>query len=71
MSGQRWERMAGFFTHVRSVPVSGDSDEILLPGEIEYRNEQQRRRDGIPLPAAVYEQLARLGRDSNRSLEDD
>jgi len=49
--------------------VSADGSEILLPGELEYRSEQQRQRDGIPLPAAVYEQLARIGQETNRSME--
>jgi L-2-hydroxycarboxylate dehydrogenase (NAD+) len=65
------ERMAEFFATVKSTPVSGEETEILLPGELEYRSEQQRSRDGIPLPAAVYEQLARIGQETNRRMEND
>jgi LDH2 family malate/lactate/ureidoglycolate dehydrogenase len=65
------ERMAEFFSTVKRTPVSDAGQEILLPGEIEYRSEQQRSRDGIPLPPAVYEQLARIGLEMNRSMEDD
>jgi LDH2 family malate/lactate/ureidoglycolate dehydrogenase len=34
--------------------------EILLPGERGSRTAQQRRRDGIPLPNAVYQELQAL-----------
>jgi len=51
--------------------VNEDSGEILLPGEIEYRTECERKRSGIPLPAAVYEELVRIGNQTNRRIEDD
>lgn len=68
---QLQKRMAEFFATVKSTPVSGEGDEILLPGELEYRSERQRTRDGIPLPPAVHEQLARIGQETNRSMEND
>jgi len=67
--GQLQERMAEFISTVKNTPVSGEANEILLPGELEYRCEQQRSRDGIPLPAAVLEQLALIGQATNRSIE--
>jgi LDH2 family malate/lactate/ureidoglycolate dehydrogenase len=63
------ERMAEFLATVKDTPVTEAGGEILLPGELEYRSEQRRRRDGVPLPAAVYEQLARIGQATNRSIE--
>jgi LDH2 family malate/lactate/ureidoglycolate dehydrogenase len=66
---QLQERMHEFFSTVKNTPVADDGTEILLPGELEYRSERQRSRDGIPLPAAVYEQLARIGQETNRSME--
>ena len=39
--------------------------EMLLPGEIEYRKEQERRRDGIPISAALYDELAAIGSKLN------
>jgi len=64
-------RMQEFFETVRQTPVKEDSGEILLPGEIEYRTECERKRSGIPLPAAVYEELVRIGNETNRRIEDD
>ena len=64
-------RMHEFFESVRQTPVSEEGVEILLPGEIEYRTECERKRSGIPLPAAVYEELIQIGNETDRSIEDD
>ena len=64
-------RMQECFETVRQTPVNEDSGEILLPGEIEYRTECERKRSGIPLPAAVYEELVQIGNQTNRRIEDD
>lgn len=64
-------RMGEFVSYLKSTPVTEGGEEVLLPGEIEYRNEQQRGGHGIPLPLAVYEQLARIGQQTNRSMEHD
>lgn len=53
-------RFREFFATVREAP-RWDGGENLLPGEIEHRSEIQRRRDGIPLPASLYETLQHLG----------
>lgn len=37
-------------------------DEVLLPGELEYRTRERRLREGIPLPAALVESLESLAR---------
>ena len=41
------------------------SAEMLLPGELEYRKEQERRRDGIPIVPALYEELLAIGKELN------
>lgn len=64
-------RMHEFFENVKQTPVDGEGGELLLPGEIEYRTECERRRNGIPLPPAVYDELVRIGNESNRRIEDD
>jgi len=64
-------RMHEFFETVRQTPMTGEGAEILLPGEIEYRTECERKRSGIPLPAAVYEELVRIGNETDRRIEDD
>ena len=44
-------------TRVKSQPLAAGFDEILMPGEPEYRKEKERLRRGIPLPADVVESL--------------
>ncbi len=56
------ERMTAFVRMVKSSAMRDDRDEMLLPGELEYLS-SQRRDAGIPLPAALYEELAMLGED--------
>lgn len=64
---QLQERMNEFIETLKDMPVSDDT-EILLPGELEYRTECERRSDGIPLPGAVFEELSKIG---NRSIDDE
>jgi LDH2 family malate/lactate/ureidoglycolate dehydrogenase len=64
-------RAAEFVKTLKQTPAVHGGAEILLPGEIEYRTERVRRRDGIPLPAAVFEELTRIGNEINRSIENE
>ena len=67
---QLQSRMAEFIGNLKNTPVADDT-EILIPGEIEYRTECERRKSGIPLPAAVHRELKRIGKEINRRIEDD
>jgi len=40
-----------------SAPAPG-YDEVLLAGEPEWRTEEKRRRDGIPVPVGLWEVLS-------------
>jgi len=57
------ERMADFFRTVKQSPMWDAESEMLLPGEIEYRKENERRSSGIPIPEPLYKELAQLGED--------
>jgi len=59
------ERMAEFFQTVKQSPMWDADSEMLLPGEIEYRKENERRSSGIPIPEPLYKELVQLGRDMN------
>jgi LDH2 family malate/lactate/ureidoglycolate dehydrogenase len=59
------ERMAEFFQTVKQSPMWDADSEMLLPGEIEYRKENERRSSGIPIPEPLYTELVQLGRDMN------
>jgi L-2-hydroxycarboxylate dehydrogenase (NAD+) len=62
---QMKERMSDFIRTVKESPMWNPDSEMLLPGEIEYRKEQERRRGGIPIPAALYDELAAIGSELN------
>lgn len=57
------ERMAQFTATLKDAPMWDPDAEMLLPGEIEYRCETERSRQGIPLPENVFEELRSLGAD--------
>ena len=57
------ERMAEFFETVKQSPMWDSDSEMLLPGEIEYRKEAERRQRGIPIPPALHDELVQLGKD--------
>jgi LDH2 family malate/lactate/ureidoglycolate dehydrogenase len=53
-------RMDDFVRMCKSAKLRPGFDEILVPGEIDYRREQEYRRDGARLDAAVFDELAQL-----------
>jgi LDH2 family malate/lactate/ureidoglycolate dehydrogenase len=61
-------RFREFFDTVKRSP-RWDGGEAMLPGEIEHRQELERKRDGIPLPATLYETLVRIGVESGLEAE--
>ena len=56
-------RMASFYQTVKASPIWDESKEMLLPGEIEYRTSLERKKNGIPVPPKLYEELVALGRE--------
>ena len=53
-------RMDAFIAEIKSSALRPGFDEILVPGEIDYRRETQYRRDGAQLDADVYARLRQL-----------
>ena len=54
----------------KRVPPREGGPEVLVPGEVETNNRQQRSRDGIPLPEATAQDLAKIGERFGVSLPD-
>lgn len=50
----------GFGSNKKALPRTADTIEILVPGERGHRTLERRRRDDIPLPHAIVEELARV-----------
>jgi LDH2 family malate/lactate/ureidoglycolate dehydrogenase len=53
---------------IKALPAQPGT-EVLLPGERGDRAAEKRRREGIPLPPKVHEELAALGRSLGIALE--
>jgi len=58
-----FERMVrDFVAHLKRIPRAPDCEEVLLPGEPEWRTKAVRERQGIPLPEATWERIIETGR---------
>ena len=55
------ERMRLLTTTIKSSKLRPGFTEVLVPGELEHRRETEKRRDGVPLDVAVYNDLVALG----------
>jgi len=55
------KRIDKMIRELKSVPPAKGVSEVLLPGEIEARIQQQREAEGIPLTPDVINDLYRLG----------
>jgi LDH2 family malate/lactate/ureidoglycolate dehydrogenase len=65
--------VAAFVRYLKATPPAEGFDEVLYPGELEYRTEQRRRREGIPIEETTWRRLGaiatRFGIASPRPLE--
>jgi len=52
-----------FARFIKNTPPARGFTEVLYPGEIEWRTEQQRRREGIYVEDETWEQIATLIRE--------
>ncbi|MBX3010504.1 MAG: Ldh family oxidoreductase [Caldilineaceae bacterium] len=46
-----------FVNQLKAIPCAPGVDEILLPGEVEWRTKATRDRDGIPLPVVTWQRI--------------
>lgn len=56
------ERMKTFIQTIHDSPMWDTSKEMLIPGEVEYTSMMKRKKEGIPLPNQLYEELMAIGR---------
>lgn len=56
------ERMDCYIQQIKAEPKADGVDEILVPGEIEFRKTKERMQNGIVLPEKTVEELERIGR---------
>jgi LDH2 family malate/lactate/ureidoglycolate dehydrogenase len=63
-------RVDRIIEEIKSSRKAAGTEEIFLPGEIEYRKEQQRRASGIPLWAETAAELREVGRSCGVDMTD-
>ena len=56
------ERMEAFVSEIKSVPLAQGCDEVFYPGEMEARNDEKNRRDGLALPEDTLADLSRIAK---------
>lgn len=56
-------RVDGYIEEIKASKKAKGVQEILLPGEPEFRRERERREKGIPLGPKAAEELRNLGRE--------
>lgn len=63
------KRMTAFIEKVHASPMWDDKQEMLIPGEIEYRTMRKRKAEGIPLPPALVDELTSLAVEMGVQVE--
>ena len=58
------ERMQFIRKTVKESRPAVDYDEVLIAGDPEWRSEEIRRREGIPIPGGIWKALVDLGRSA-------
>lgn len=53
---------------IKAMPRVAEAEEILMPGERGARTEEERRRDGIPLPRGTWKRLAEAAAQFNVTM---
>ena len=57
------------FDYVKSIPTDDQTDEILIPGEIEQRTRAEREKAGIPVTEKIWAELVERGRSVGIAVE--
>jgi LDH2 family malate/lactate/ureidoglycolate dehydrogenase len=55
-------RMEAFIAEIKAVPLAKGHDEVFYPGEMEARNDEKNRREGLALPEDTRTDLARIAK---------
>ena len=60
----------GYFNAVKSVPCDENTDEILIPGELELRSREDRERNGIPFPDGTWQTIVDIATELGVEIPD-
>jgi LDH2 family malate/lactate/ureidoglycolate dehydrogenase len=62
-------RVDEYIQAAKALPKAPGVEEILMPGEIEYRLQEERQENGIPLARATVTSLEELGEELNVEMD--
>jgi uncharacterized oxidoreductase len=57
------QEVTEFANYLKSTPPAQGFSEVFYPGEIEFRKEQDRRKNGVPIEDATWTKLGDLARE--------
>ena len=60
-----------FLNGMKRTPPAPGFDEVLVPGDFEYRARTHRLVHGIDLPDTIYRQICQCAEKLNVSMDDD
>jgi uncharacterized oxidoreductase len=60
--------LAELFAYVSSSPPAPGTDGVVLPGALDFRTAEKRRRDGIPVAEETWRLIVEAGRKAGVSL---
>ena len=63
------QNASAFLEGIRSTPPAPGFSEVLVPGDLERRVEQEQLREGIELPETVWSNLLEFGEKYDLELE--
>jgi LDH2 family malate/lactate/ureidoglycolate dehydrogenase len=63
-----WQRLAELESQLKSSKLAPGYNEILMPGELEFRCEEKRKKEGIPLSRRLVEDLNKIAAEVGESL---
>ena len=69
---EEYERnVRAFLDGMKSVPAADGFEEVLVPGDFEYRSRRERSVSGIPVPDSIFSQLREWASKLDVSLSED
>jgi LDH2 family malate/lactate/ureidoglycolate dehydrogenase len=54
------QEVTEFAQFLKATPLAQGFTEVFYPGEVEYRKEQDRRKNGIPIEDATWKKVTEL-----------
>ena len=69
--GDYQSNVRSFLDGMKSTPPATGFDEVLVPGDFEYRSRIERLQSGIPIPDTIFSQLEEWANELGVSLSED